>query len=108
MLCLLKDHEISDNDEKGINGRYIARLCSQDWGIYKTFTDTLKTIGSSLNRYNLAQEDRVAIESKIRTLYNAIEQEPKSTGWKLRAKIGDKVRWYELPEEPHPVLADES
>jgi hypothetical protein len=108
MLCLLKDHEISDNDERGISRLYIAKLCSRDWGIYKTFTDTLDTISSSLNRYDLAQADRVAIGSRIRNLYNAIEQEPKSTGWKLRAKIGDKVRWYELPEEPHPVLASES
>ena len=24
---------------------------------------------------------------------------PKSMKWKLRANVGDRVRWYELPEE---------
>jgi hypothetical protein len=24
---------------------------------------------------------------------------PKSMKWKLRSNIGDRVRWYELPEE---------
>jgi len=28
-----------------------------------------------------------------------IEKEPKSFGWKMRAKIGDRKRWYDLPEE---------
>jgi hypothetical protein len=29
----------------------------------------------------------------------AIEERPKSVAWKLRALVGTKVRWYELPEE---------
>jgi hypothetical protein len=24
---------------------------------------------------------------------------PKSVKWKLRSNVGDRVRWYELPEE---------
>ena len=27
------------------------------------------------------------------------KNEPKSFAWKIRAKIGDRNRWYELPEE---------
>jgi hypothetical protein len=27
------------------------------------------------------------------------ETVPKGMKWKLRANIGDKVKWYELPEE---------
>jgi hypothetical protein len=28
-----------------------------------------------------------------------VEAEPKSRGWRLRAKVGERKRWYELPEE---------
>jgi hypothetical protein len=28
-----------------------------------------------------------------------IEEAPKSRAWKLRAKIGERKRWYDLPEE---------
>jgi hypothetical protein len=28
-----------------------------------------------------------------------IEREPKSRAWKLRAKIGERKRWYDVPEE---------
>ena len=27
------------------------------------------------------------------------DEVPKTLKWKLRAKVGDRVRWYELPEE---------
>jgi hypothetical protein len=29
----------------------------------------------------------------------ALEQAPKSLGWKMRAGLGRRVQWYELPEE---------
>jgi hypothetical protein len=36
---------------------------------------------------------------RLDTLLERIESEPKTRGWKLRAKIGERKRWYELPEE---------
>jgi len=38
------------------------------------------------------KEAQAAIET-------AMEDEPKGSKWKLRARVGDKVRWYEDPEE---------
>ena len=32
-------------------------------------------------------------------LLDAAVSAPKSMKWKLRANVGDRVRWYELPEE---------
>ena len=39
------------------------------------------------------------ITARFDELLATIEAEPKSRGWKLRAKIGERKRWYELPEE---------
>ena len=33
-----------------------------------------------------------------------IDNAPKSTRWKLRAKIGEKKQWYELPEKDKEVV----
>ena len=42
-----------------------------------------------------------AIE-QLAALGKAIEATPKSLRWKARAKVGERVRWYEMPEEtPH-------
>ncbi len=32
-------------------------------------------------------------------LLDVAKSVPKSMKWKLRANVGDRVRWYELPEE---------
>ncbi len=29
----------------------------------------------------------------------AIDAAPKTLGWKARARVGERVRWYETPEE---------
>ena len=30
-----------------------------------------------------------------------LDDAPKSRRWKVRARVGERVRWYELPEETH-------
>jgi hypothetical protein len=29
-----------------------------------------------------------------------METAPKTLRWRLRARVGDRLRWYELPEAP--------
>ena len=33
-----------------------------------------------------------------------IEKEPKSFAWKMRARVGEKKTWYELPEADAPFV----
>jgi hypothetical protein len=33
-----------------------------------------------------------------------IEKEPKTLAWRLRARVGEKVKWYELPESDKEVV----
>jgi len=82
-----------------IDAGYIADILANDWGFYKTATINLEKINRYLEILNIEKEIRKSISSEIEYLKNAIELRPKSINWKLRAKIGEKVRWYELPEE---------
>ena len=52
-----------------------------------------------LSDYDLSDEDRHQISDRIGAVLERIEAQPKSRGWKLRAKIGERKRWYDLPEE---------
>ena len=36
---------------------------------------------------------------EARQLVDAIDAAPKTRRFKLRARVGERVRWYELPEE---------
>jgi hypothetical protein len=100
VICLLVDHEVSGTDLRDtINGEYLARLCSEDWGIYKTFTMKLAMLGVAVETWDLKEPERELVAKRIGQLSAAIEGAPKSIAWKMRAVIGERVRWYELPEE---------
>lgn len=74
-------------------------MCASNWGLWRTFTANLRAAGERLVRYDLPEEGKRLIAGRIQELQKRIEQEPKSFAWKVRSKIGDRKRWYELPEE---------
>jgi hypothetical protein len=100
ILTIVKDIPLGEEDKSGIiNMKYIAKLCSRDWGLY---TDILSNIDKCLNlmhHYNLSSEEVEQIQSSFGVLKDAIEHEPKTLKWKLRAKIGKKKAWYRVVEE---------
>jgi hypothetical protein len=98
-LALLHDHPVGEEDGDSVNGAHIAGLCASDWGLWRTFTANLEALEGHVQRYDLPDDGEGRIKERIETLLGRIEEEPKSFGWKMRAKIGDRKRWYELPEE---------
>jgi len=112
-LLLLKSCQV--NEEKGIDASYIAKLLSSDWGFWYTATTNLNKIHrfiSELERFGpdarinpkqISSEDRKEMATKIETLLKAIDDEPKSFGWKMRAKIGTSRKWYNPVERPDTV-----
>ncbi len=47
----------------------------------------------------LAGRERAGQLPHRRTVQERIEATPKSRAWRLRARVGDRVKWYETPEE---------
>jgi hypothetical protein len=98
-VLLLHGHEIADHDDDAVNGARIAELCASEWGLWRTITANLERCRQHVPDYQLEQADRDRIVARFDELLGRIEEEPKSRGWKLRAKVGERKRWYELPEE---------
>jgi hypothetical protein len=98
-VLLFHGHVVADHDDDAVNGGRIAELCASDWGLWRTITANLGRCREHLNDYALPEADLARIGRRIDTVLDGIEQAPKSRGWKLRAKIGERKRWYELPEE---------
>lgn len=97
-VLLLHGHEVAEHDdEEALNGRRIAELCARDWGLWRTITANLTRCGELLADYRLTDEQRV--RTRLERVLELIEAEPKSTAWRLRSKLGERKRWYELPEE---------
>lgn len=94
-LTLLDEHDATD-DDTGVNAGRIASLCAADWGLWRTITANLDAVASHLDRYDV---DRDRVSSRLARLQERITSEEKSRSWRLRAKVGERKRWYELPEE---------
>lgn len=98
-LAILHEHPVGEGDADTVNEARIAELLAGDWGLWRTITGNLATTRGHLGRYDLPESDRAEITARIHRLEQRIEREPKSRGWKIRARIGERKRWYDLPEE---------
>ncbi len=99
-IMLLREHPIGETDAETINARIITGLTSNDWGLWRTVTGNLDLLREYLPRYaQLTEEDRGVVAERLEDLARRIETAPKSARWKLRAAIGDRVKWYEDVED---------
>jgi hypothetical protein len=98
-VLLFHGHPIADRDDGAVNGAQIAGMCASDWGLWRTITANLERCRGHVGDYELPDADRERIQGRFDELLQRIEDEPKSRGWKLRARVGERKRWYDLPEE---------
>jgi hypothetical protein len=86
---LLSEHQLDEGPGDHIDLAYLRALVHDDWGLWRTTTGTLEVIAQRC--------DNVAAEA--RGIADALKDAPKGTRFRMRARIGDRKRWYELPDE---------
>jgi hypothetical protein len=100
LVRLLLYTDIDEKGQRGYSARdFLVNTCSEDWGPYKTITTNLDKVKGISEQMPLSNDDMAFLRSRVETLVDDIERSDKSFKWKMRAKIGEKVKWYELPEE---------
>jgi hypothetical protein len=104
-LLLLRAHTVSVGQEaETIDAQYVASLLAKDWGFWYTATTNLnglRKVASAMPALNDAE--RSDVTSKVDKLLEVIENEPKTTNWKIRSIIGAKKRWYNPVETTQTV-----
>ncbi len=83
----------------GIEAGFIAALCARDWGLWRTCTMNLERIAAHVPELGLGAGDADAIATGVEQLRRHIDGAPKSRAWRLRSRVGDRVRWYREPDE---------
>lgn len=81
-----------------LDAGFIARLCAQDWGWFTTVSDNLEKVARQAPSF-LETEEAALVAQHATQLKAILEGEPKSAGWRMRALVGRRMLWYELPEE---------
>jgi hypothetical protein len=114
-LVLLAEHPLGADDGApdsrhglgAINLPRILSFTSNDWGWWRTVTGNLDTLDQFL-AVELTPEDldlnngrSILFDpaAQVSALRAAINEAPKSTKWRLRAKVGERASWYQEPEE---------
>jgi hypothetical protein len=99
-IMLLLEHPLGDVDKETINIKRVAVLCSTDWGLWRTTTMNLEKVRQLAQGYGqLSGEQKAIIDSQVKEALQRIGQEPKSLAWRLRARVGDRVKWYKDVDE---------
>lgn len=101
-IMLLLEHSLGDTDRESINIALVAQLCAKDWGLWRTTTMNLEKVRQLAQGYpQLSPEDKQRLTTQVSAAMARIEAEPKPMAWRLRARVGDRVKWYKDVDEVH-------
>ena len=112
-LVLLAEHPLGQDDgsvdathgEGRISVPRILEHTSADWGWWRTVTGNLDKLAAYLatdvqeGDLDVGRPVRFDPGTQVAALHKAIDDAPKSTKWRLRARVGERMPWYAEPEE---------
>lgn len=99
-IMLLLEHPLGKVDKETINIKRVAMLCANDWGLWRTTTMNLEKVSTLARGYpQLSEEQKTKVDLQVKEAMDWLDKEPKSMAWKLRARVGDRVKWYKEVDE---------
>jgi hypothetical protein len=78
-----------------------CKVLGADWGWWRTVTGNLAKLPALISEKPelVPPGDTLDPVAQSQRLLQLANDAPKTGKWRLRATVGDRVRWYELPEE---------
>lgn len=99
IYALILDHEVAvEENSESIDGTYIAGLAGKNWGLFTTLSDNLHRVQEEWAGF-LEEAEASIVRDRADRLLNWMEAAEKSMAWKIRARIGRRMKWYDLPDE---------
>jgi hypothetical protein len=99
-IMLLLEHPLGDEDGDVVNIGLVAGVCAKDWGWWRTLTMNLRKVEQMAASYGaLGEGEKRRVAEQVDAAVSRIDAEPKSVGWKMRARIGDRKKWYRDVDE---------
>lgn len=99
MMSLLLFHAIGTDNPEAIDPRRISEVVGRDWGWYTTVIDNLEKLQRRAGTLSIGELEDRQLREKIGQLRQIVDAAPRNVRWRLRAAIGRRARWYDLPEE---------
>jgi hypothetical protein len=99
LTALLADHPLGGQEAGSIDLGRLTSLLGKDWGFEHTTRLNLAKLRESLAGLGLPEAVSRTAGERIAGILAALDGGSKSLGWHLRARVGERVQWYELPED---------
>jgi hypothetical protein len=104
LFMLLSVHDVDKGTGPDfVDGAYIARILSGDWGFeYDARSNLQKVLGvadHAVGEGRASAAERDHVETGIRHLLQLIDREPKTKDWQKRAKKGTSKPWFNEVDE---------
>ena len=94
VVALLKDVPLLDAEGgPSVDVPYMADTCSRDWGLYHDITTNLDAVLARAGDYGLPADDLQRVRERVSAIREAVEDASKPIGWRLRARVGERVAW---------------
>jgi hypothetical protein len=99
-IMLLLEHPLGDTDKETINIKRAAQLCANEWGLWRTTTMNLEKVKQLAGHYTqLTSEQKTKVTSQVDEIIARLSSEPKALAWRIRDRVGDRVKWYKEVDE---------
>ncbi len=102
-LYLLSAFPVGEADEPETIGLdRLRQHVADDWGWWRTLTlnlERIRELAEGPGAHLVPQGARFDPVEQLAELERAAEEVPKTLRWRLRAKVGERKRWYRVPDE---------
>ena len=99
--ALLATHPVGESGDPGeaIDPAYVAGLLARDWGFHHTATANL----AALRDEAAGNGSAATVRGRVDALLGVIEAAPKSVRWRARARVGERMQWWQDVDEREAV-----
>lgn len=100
VITLCKDVYVDFRPHPGVlDLHHVAATCANDWGLYIDVMNNIDTVVDHIADYDLSPRDAARVRRTLELAQDMMTEQAKGLRWRLRSRIGKRLRWYSEVEE---------
>ncbi len=100
VITLCKDVYVDFRPYPGVlDLHHVAATCADDWGLFIDVMNNIDTVVDHIADYDLSPRDAARVRRTLELAQNMMTEQAKGLRWRLRSRIGKRLRWYSEVEE---------
>ncbi len=109
VITLCKDVYVDFRPHPGVlDLHHVAETCAADWGLYIDVMGNIDRVLERLPDYELSPREEQRVARLLELAQDMMTEQAKTLRWRLRARIGRRLRWYNVVDEQLGGRADDT